>query len=340
MREPRCYLGTCHFSAKKGDPYLRSYHQLSQDERYTITEFRNRHSSLAAIARALRRSPSTISREIARNKKVVDGWYRADLAHSYATTRRKRTRRGFHHATDYWLEVIDLLKQDLSPEQISGSLRLRGSFTVSHETIYQYIYDDERHGGTLFKRLRIVTKTHRKRYRSRDSRGILPGKRHISERPPEVETRLQLGHWEGDTMIGSDLHHGILTLVERKSGFAIIKKLRSRTTASVTQAALDAIREHRAAFKTITFDNGTEFHGYKMLEQHFPLKCYFATPYHSWERGSNENLNGLIRQYIPKRASMVAVTQVYCDAVAHRLNTRPRKRHGFRHPQEIYYGNA
>ena len=168
------------------------------------------------------------------------------LAHSYATTRRKRSRRGFHLAPHYWQEVITLLKQDYSPEQISGSLRRSGSFTVSHETIYQFIYDDERHGGTLFKHLRIVTKTHRKRYRSRDSRGILPGKRHISERPPEVETRLQLGHWEGDTVIGSDLHHCILTLVERKSGFAIIKKLSSRTTASVTQAALDAIKEHQS----------------------------------------------------------------------------------------------
>jgi IS30 family transposase len=319
---------------------LRSYHQLSQDERYTITELRNRHATFAAIARALKRSPSTISREIARNKKVIDGWYRADLAHSYATTRRKRTRRGFHLSPHCWQEVIHLLKQDFSPEQVTGSLRRLGCpFTVSHETIYQFIYDDEKHGGTLFKHLRIVTKTHRKRYRSRDSRGILPGKRHISERPPEVETRLQLGHWEGDTMIGSDLHHGILTLVERKSGFAIIKKLSSRTTASVTQAAMDAIREHQSTFKTITFDNGTEFHGYKALENHFPLKCYFATPYHSWERGSNENLNGLIRQYIPKKASMFSVTQAYCDAIAHRLNTRPRKRHGFRPPQEVYYGS-
>jgi IS30 family transposase len=320
----------------KKDTYLRSYHQLSQDERYTITEFRNRHSTISTIARALQRSPSTISREIARNKKVIDGWYRADLAHSYATTRRKRSRRGFHLAPHHWQEVITLLKQDFSPEQISGSLRLHGSFTISHETIYQFIYDDERRGGVLFKHLRIVTKTHRKRYRSRDSRGILAGKRHISERPPEVETRLQLGHWEGDTMMGTDLHHCILTLVERKSGFAIIRKLSSRTAAAVNQAAIEAISAHKTKFKTITFDNGTEFHDYKLLEQRFPLQCYFATPYHSWERGSNENLNGLIRQYIPKGVSMSGVTQAYCEAISHRLNSRPRKRHGFRPPLEVY----
>jgi transposase, IS30 family len=337
MRELRYYQ---HLFPARKRCNMNRYRQLSQDERYHITELRIRRQSKADIARALQRSPSTICRELERNKKLIDGKYRADLAHSYATTRRRRQRRGFHLAPHLWEDVVTLLKQDWSPEQISNYLRMNGSFTVSHETIYQYIYDDERNGGTLVRHLRIVTKTHRKRYRSRDSRGILPGKRHISERPPEVETRLQLGHWEGDTMIGSDLHHGILTLVERKSGFAIIKKLSSRTTASVTRAALDAIREHRATFRTITFDNGTEFHGYKVLEHHFSLKCYFATPYHSWERGSNENLNGLIRQYIPKKASMFAVTQAYCDAIANRLNARPRKRHGFRPPQEVYYGNS
>ena len=296
--------------------------------------------SNAGIARALKRSPSTICRELERNKKATDGFYRADLAHSYATTRRRRERRGFHLAPHFWDDIVTLIEQDWSPEQISNFLRLNGSCTVSHETIYQFIYADEKLGGTLVQHLRIVTKTHRKRYRSRDSRGILPGKRHISQRPPEVETREQLGNWEADTVVGSDLHHCILTLVERKSGFAIIKKLSSRTAACVTRAALDAINEHQANFKTITFDNGTEFHGYEIFEQRFPLKCYFATPYHAWERGSNENLNGLIRQYIPKKVSMETVTQEYCDAVSNMLNSRPRKRHGFRSPQEVYYGRS
>ena len=319
---------------------MNRYHQLSQDERYLITELRISRRSKAEIARALKRSPRTISRELERNKKLIDGKYRADLAHSYATTRRKRERRGFHLAPHFWEAVIALLKQDWSLEQVSNYLRIHGSFTVSHETIYQYIYEDERNGGALIQHLRIVTKTHRKRYKSRDSRGILPGKRHISQRPPAVETRSRLGHWEGDTVIGSDRHHCILTLVERKSGFAIIKKLESRTTASVNQAALDAIKEHQARFKTITFDNGTEFHGYAEIERHFPLKCYFATPYHSWERGTNENLNGLIRQYIPKKVSMSTVTQAYCDAIAARLNFRPRKRHGYKSPQEVYYRSS
>jgi transposase, IS30 family len=318
---------------------MSKYHQLSQDERYSIGFLRRSLTSDADIARLLNRSPSTICRELARNREECDGRYRADLADNHARLRRQRSRRGFRLDADQWAIVASLLRQDFSPDQVSNELRLNGSFTVSHETIYQYIYDDERRGGNLFQHLRIVPKAHRKRYKSRDSRGILPGKRHISQRPAEVETRLHLGHWEGDTVIGSDLHHCILTLVERKSGFAIIKKLPSRTAAAVTLAALDAIEEHQGNFKTITFDNGTEFHGYKALEQHYPLKCYFATPYHSWERGSNENLNGLIRQYIPKKASMAGVTQEYCDAIARRLNLRPRKRHGYKSPQEVYYGS-
>ena len=318
---------------------MNSYQQLSQEERYSIGFLRKSLKSDAEVARFLNRSPSTICRELARNRQECDGRYRASPADDHSRLRRQRSRRGFRLDAEQWAVVATLIKQDFSPEQVSNELRLHGSFTVSYETVYQYIYDDERRGGSLIQHPRSVRKTHRKRYKSRDSRGILPGKRHISERPAEVETRLQIGHWEGDTVIGSDLHHCILTLVERKSGFAIIKKLASRTADSVNTAALDAIKEHRGNFKTITFDNGTEFHGYKALEQQFPLRCYFATPYHSWERGSNENLNGLIRQYIPKRASMATVTQAYCDAVARRLNFRPRKRHGYKSQQEIYYGS-
>ena len=300
------------------------YLQLSQGERYTIAFLRRSSTTDAAIARYLKRSPSTICRELARNREPGDGRYRAALADTHARLRRQRERRGFRLNPELWATVVALLKLDWSPEQISNSLRLGGSFTLSHETIYQYIYADERDGGSLIQHLRVVRKAHRKRYKSRDSRGILPGKRHISERPPEAESRLELGHWEGDTVVGSDPHHCLLTLVERMSGFSIIKKLDSRTAEAVTQAATQALQEHQHNFKTITFDNGTEFHGYQALEQLFPVKCYFATPYHSWERGSNENLNGLIRQYIPKKASMALVTQSYCDAIARRLNFRPR----------------
>ena len=319
---------------------MSSYRQLSQEERYRITGLLISRRTDADIARALGRSQSTISRELARNRGNCDGAYRADLAHSYATARRRRERRGFHLTADQWEQVTTLLKEKWSPEQISNCLKMYGNFTVSHETIYRYILNDKKHGGTLFTHLRIMPKVRKKRYNTRDSRGILPGKRHISTRPPEVETRKQIGHWEGDTVIGRDLHHCILTLVERKSGLVVIRKMSSRTADSVTLAALPAIREHQANFKTLTLDNGTEFHDYKVLENYFPLKCYFATPYHSWERGSNENLNGLIRQYLPKGTCMSGVTQAHCDYIAFKLNSRPRKRHGFRTPQEVYNAHS
>lgn len=317
---------------------MSNYHHLSQQERYTITALLRSNNSQADISRELNRSPSTISRELRRNRSNHDHAYRAEVAHRYATARLRRVRRGSHFTSYQFKVVADFIKDKWSPEQIADQLPLSSSFSMSHETIYQYILKDKKMGGTLFTNLRIMPKIRRKRYNSRDSRGILPGKRPISTRPPEVETRQQIGHWEADTVMGKDKHHGILTLVERKSGFSIIKKVTSRTAPAVTEALRNAIAEYPDEFITITFDNGTEFHGYKNLEYEFPVTCYFATPYHAWERGSNENLNGLIRQYLPKGSSMKFISQSYCDYVAFKLNTRPRKRLKFKTPLEVFHG--
>ena len=224
-------------------------------------------------------------------------------------------------------------------EQIAGVLKKRGTLRISHETIYRRIRWDKRAGGDLWRHTRIMSKFGRKRYRSHDSRGVLPGKRPIGDRPAEVEARQRIGHWEGDTVMGSDLRHCVLTLVERKTGYAIIKKLAARNTEQVTRAATRAIRRHCRRFKTLTLDNGTEFHDYAVLEQRFPVKVYFATPYHSWERGSNENFNGLVRQYLPKGMCMSTVTQAQCDHIADDLNHRPRKRYDFETPAALYHRN-
>jgi IS30 family transposase len=233
--------------------------------------------------------------------------------------------------------VAGLLRRRWSAEQISGVLKKTGELSISIETIYRRIRWDKKVGGSLWRHTRIMSKFGRKRYGRRDSRGVLPGKRHISERPVEVEERKRLGHWEGDTVMGSDKRHCVLTLVERTSGYAIVKKLKARTKDEVTRAATRAIRKHCRRFKTITFDNGTEFHDYRLLEERFPVKIYFATPYHSWERGSNENFNGLLRQYLPKGTCMSAVTQAQCDHIADDLNNRPRKRLGFNTPADLYH---
>jgi IS30 family transposase len=260
---------------------MSSYHQLTQQERYIITAQRMSGGSQADIARLLERHPSTIGRELRRNATTHDGAYRAEKAHSYATARRRRCRREARFSAEDMGRVADLVRRRWSAEQISGVLKKTGELCISHETIYRRIRWDKVAGGSLWRHTRIMSKFGRKRYARVDSRGVLPGKRHITQRPGEVEGRRHIGHWEGDTVMGSDLRHCVLTLVERKTGYAIIKKLKARTKDEVTRAATRAIASHCRNFKTITFDNGTEFHDYAELEKRFPVKVYFATPYHS-----------------------------------------------------------
>jgi IS30 family transposase len=316
---------------------MSKYHQLTQQERYSITAYRRAGSSMAEVAKLMGRHPSTIGRDLQRNVTAHDGEYRAEKAHSYATARRRRWRRGAHFSAESLARVAGLLRGRWSAEQICGMLKKTGELDISVETIYRRIRWDKKTGGTLWKHTRIMSKFGRKRYGRHDSRGVLAGKRHISERPAEVETRQRLGHWEGDTVMGSDKRHCVLTLVERKTGFAIIEKLKSRTKDEVTRAATRAIKRHCRKFRTITFDNGTEFHDYALLEQRFPLKVYFATPYHSWERGCNENFNGLVRQYLPKGSCMRSVTQAQCNEISDDLNNRPRKRLDFDTPAKLYH---
>jgi len=187
--------------------------------------------------------------------------------------------------------------------------------------------------------LRQSLKQRRKRYKAYDSRGKLANKRHISERPISVETRKYKGHWEIDTVMGKGSSDCIVTLVERKSGFVLIGKLQDRTTASLNAKTISLINKSPTTFKTITADNGTEFHQYSKIEESTGATFYFANPYHSWERGSNENCNGLIRQYLPKGTSMALVTQQQCNRIANKLNSRPRKRHNFKTPEEVLYAN-
>jgi transposase, IS30 family len=311
------------------------YSQLTQEERYAIAEMRRQHFSIRRIARELGRSPSTICRELHRNRRA-DGWYRAHTAGEHTRGRRSRSRRNARFSTDDWAIVEHLIALDWSPEQVSGWLKRHGLLSISHETIYVRIFADKRAGGELWRHLRQAMKKRRKRYRSHDSRGRLPGKRHISERPPEVEGRGELGHWEIDTVKGdSQAMHTVVTMVERASGYTMMGKLARHTAADCTERCIDLIRR-AGRVATITADNGSEFHGYARTEAATGVPWYFATPHHSWERGTNENTNGLIRQYLPKRTSMAHVTQLDCDAIAQRLNSRPRKRLGYRTPEECY----
>jgi IS30 family transposase len=310
-----------------------SYHQLTSGDRHALSALRKQGLSQADIARAMHRHPSTISRELKRNSR--QNWYRPSKAHKWTRGRRSRSRRNQRIGESSWRLVRSLLEQRWSPEQIVGRLRAEGRLRISHETIYRHIWADRRRGGSLFQHLRGTQKLRRKRYGRYDSRGRLAGKRHITERPPGAENRSRVGHLEGDTVVGTD-RHCILTLVDRKTGFVLIGKLSARTVQATNERAISLIRTAPRRTRTITLDNGTEFHGYKAIEAATRTTIYFATPHHSWERGTNENTNGLIRQYLPKRTSMAKLTQEECDRIAQHLNDRPRKRLGFLTPTECY----
>lgn len=314
-----------------------NYTHLSKEERSTIAQMRKAGYSQAAIARVLQRHPATISRELKRNynRQYGHGYYSADRAQEQANGRLSRSRRRSSFSPQQQSEVARLIRHDLSPEQVSGRLALKGSFEISFSTIYDWIRRDQVLGGDLYTRLRHSAKRRRKGYGRPDSRGRMRGKRAISERPKGAHNRTRYGHWEIDTVVGPG-KACILTLVERKSGLTHIRLLANRTTAEANRAILALIRRHPGRFLTITADNGTEFHGFKEIEARTDTKIYFAAPYHSWERGTNENTNGLIRQYIPKRTSMASLTQYECDRIANKLNDRPRKRLGFYTPGEVF----
>ena len=313
---------------------MRKYRQLTSGERYELRALRRQGCSNAEIARALGRHRSTIGREIARNSRK-DGGYRPYTADEMSRARRRRSRRNRRFTGPDWALVVARLQEEWSPEQISGRLALSGELRISHETIYRYVWDERRHGGALYLHLRGARKKRRKRYGRYDSRGRLAGKRMISERPSGAENRSRVGHLEGDTVLGTD-KHALLTLVDRKTGYVLIGKLRARTVEATNRRAIDLINNAARRTRSVTVDNGTEFHGYKAIEAATAADFFFATPHHSWERGTSENTNGLIRQYAPKRTSLAHLTQNDCDSIARRLNNRPRKRLAYRTPTERY----
>lgn len=313
------------------------YHQLTLGERYRIARMKSMGDSCRAIARKLRRSPATISRELRRNADTSSGKYRVDKAHSYAVARRRRSKRGTHFEPGDVQLVHELMQHKWSPQQISGRLRAHGVLEIGTSTIYRWIKRDKARGGQLWLRTRRLCWRYRKGYRVLDGRGRLSGKRSIDERPLQVQQRLEFGHWEGDTVMGSDGRHCILTLVERKTLKVRIRKLPARQVAEVNKVLHRELGpKGDLVIKTLTLDNGTEFHGYEELERRHSTKFYFARPYHSWERGTNENTNGLIRQYLPKGTCFKDLTDRQCREIEEALNNRPRKKLGFATADEAY----
>ncbi|MFY7732524.1 MAG: IS30 family transposase, partial [Bacteroidia bacterium] len=296
---------------------------LTLKQRYEISALFARNISQKEIARQVGVSESTISNEKKRNKNT-DGLYDADTANNLAARRRKN-KKPYKFNEKIKKSIENLLEQQYSPEQIVGVLKKENTLTMSHEWIYQHIYEDKKNGGKLYENLRQKRKYRKKRLLIKDKRGVIPNKVMIADRPPEVETRERYGDWEGDTIIGANHQGAILTLVERKSRFTYIEKLDGKSAKCVENAVINFFKRTGMPCETITFDNGKEFTNHQEITKEIGVKIYFANPYHSWERGTNENMNGLIRQYIPKKSDFNNYSVENIIEIQDKLNNRPRK---------------
>lgn len=306
-----------------------TYQHLSQEERYQIYALMETGKSNKYIAEFLKRHPSTIGREIRRNKGLRG--YRPKQAQMRTEERALGSRNALRIDPTEWEEAKDYLYQQWSPEQISNAL------PMSHETIYTHIYSDKQAGGMLWKQLRCQKKR-KKRYASgHDRRGQIVGRRPINERPVHIEKRQQVGHWEGDTIIGASHQQAIVTLVERKSGYVLMQKVTHKTAELVSNAIIEMAKPIASRVNTMTFDNGKEFASHTKMDEALNSTTYFADPFCSWQRGSNENTNGLIRQYIPKKRRLFTVNDEEVTMIQNRLNHRPRKRLGYKTPYEVFH---
>ena len=311
------------------------YHQITQEERYQIYALKKEGLSQTAIAKNLSRDKGTISRELRRNKGLKG--YRPKQAEEMAKDREKRkpkSKRLNEKNTGYIKEKIKLY---WSPEQISGRMVLDGFGSISHETIYQYLLEDKKDGGELYKYLRHKNKPYRKRYGSSDKRGEIPNKRSIEDRPSIVEEKNRIGDWEIDLIIGKNHKQALVTVVDRKSNFTLIQKVSSKKSEEVKNALISMMEIVKDNTLTITADNGKEFAKHEAIAKALDSDFYFCHPYSSWERGLNENTNGLIRQFFPKGCEFISITDEQVLAVQNNLNFRPRKTLGFKTPNEIFH---
>lgn len=306
--------------------------QLSSSQRYKIEALHSLKYGVSEISVKTGIPKCTVSRELSRNSK--NGRYEASRAEKMSRARCKRG--AYKLKGELLLEVDKMLGRQDSPEQISGRLGLQNKPNVSHETIYQHVYRDKKAGGGLYKNLRFGHKKRRKRLGKHEKRGKISNKTMISQRPAEVETKERFGDWEGDTIIGGNHQGVVVTLVERKSKHALMGKSEDKSAAAVHKVVVDLLQSSTLPKKTITFDNGTEFANHQKIADDLGVQVYFANPYHSWERGLNENTNGLIRQFIPKKQNLKELDEKVLASVQENLNNRPRKSLGFLSPIEFY----
>ncbi|MDP2025815.1 IS30 family transposase [Sulfuriferula sp.] len=309
------------------------YTHLTQDERYQIAILAKAGHDKSEIARLMERHKSTISREMTRNRGARG--YRPKQAHALSQSRIRAAQNSPRVAAATWAIVDVKLAETWSPEQISGHLKVNRQATVSHEAFYQHIYADKRAGGTLHRTLRCQ-KARRKRYGGRERRGTIPNQVSIDLRPAVVAERGRFGDWEGDLVIGAGQKQTLVTLNERTSRYTLIAHVPKKTAQAVSDAMVSLLTPFAACVHTLTTDNGKEFAQHERIAQQLGADFFFAHPYASWERGANENMNGLIRQFFPKKMAFESITLSDIELAMHRLNHRPRKCLGFKTPHEVF----
>jgi transposase, IS30 family len=316
---------------------LKDYSQLTQGLRYQIEILKKAGKNQKDIAGLVKVSPSTICRELQRN--TGKRGYRPKQAQRKAETRRKLAVKPLKMT----LAVIDLIEAKLSinwsPEQISGWLKAEKGLSISHERTYQHIWADKLNGGSLYKHLRHSGKK-RKQYGSKDKRGQIRNRISIDDRPLIVGEKTRLGDWEIDTVIGKNHQGALVTIVDRVSKLTLIKKVPSKHADIVAEATITLLRPYLDRALTITADNGKEFAGHEKIKVALAAEVYFAHPYSSWERGLNENTNGLIRQYFTKGSSFGNITDKDVDGVMEKLNHRPRKTLNYKTPHAVFFAET
>lgn len=310
-----------------------NYKQLAREQRYQIYVLMRAGHNQSRIAVLVGCDKSTISRELRRNRGLKG--YRPYQADEMAFSRQCEAYRS-RIAWQTWQQVERLLRQDWSPEQITGRLKLEKQPPVSHECIYLYVYAEKRRGGTLHRHLRSQKKQ-RKRYGGYIRRGQIPNRTSIDKRPKIVASKGRFGDWEADTIVGARHKGGILSAVERKSKLTRLRKLATKGAAEMKDNSIELLAPLAAKVHTITVDNGKEFCDHELIAAGLQARIYFAHPYASWERGLNENTNGLVRQYFPKKYDFARITDADVERVEELLNNRPRKTLGYRTPNEVFF---
>lgn len=307
---------------------------LNSEQRYTIAQMKANGYSRKEICLLIGKDKSVLCREFQRNSDQRNGQYKADLAQRKYEQRQAQKPKKVYFSQRIKADVEASLRKFLSPEQIVGLAKRENRSCVSVERIYQHVWADKKQGGELHLFLRSKGKCYRKRGDKKDKRGQIVGRVSIENRPAIVENRERFGDLEIDTIIGKDHQGAIVTINDRATGYLKMRKLVCKEAEGVKQASIELLAEWKGKIHTMTADNGKEFAQHQEIAEALDLDFYFAQPYHSWERGSNENLNGLIRQFIPKKTDFKHLSDEFIQEIQDKLNQRPRKRLGYDSPEQ------